>query len=137
MIEKKKDGHDVRALYAYKRAKLAFSFSYFFSQSSGNHLSFLVTNLILTKYTKFIYLSMYIYRYIYVYLFILMKSISFFFLFARQCTRCMISFCVCVFYVLSIIHQHTHKTKLLMIKVCIWVVKTIEASQMKHIYTRR
>ena len=70
MIEEKKDGHDVRALYAYLHVKLAFSPSNFFEQLTGS-LSFLATNLILVKHTEFIYVSIFhfLFRYMYTYLY--------------------------------------------------------------------
>ncbi len=89
-----------------------------------------------TDWVHNIYLSIYIH--IYIYLYYWNRSL---FLFYSHVNEHVVwyPFCVyvCVFYVLCFVDNtstHIHTTKLLMIKVCIWVGKTIEASQMKPIY---
>ena len=106
-----------------------------------------MTNSILTKYTS-IYLSIYrsIDLHVYLYLYYWNRSLPFFYShvtehvvwyrwFSFSLSLLSLVYTTSMFYVLSIIHQHTStKLKLLMIKVCTWVAKTIERSQMKHIY---
>ena len=94
--------------------------------------SFQVTSTISTEYTIALSLSLYLRRMYRAWRnrsrFLICSHVS------EHVLRYLLVFTRCV---LSIAETHTHTTKLLMIKVCTRIAKTIEASQMKHIDVRR